>query len=364
MVPIPYYDMIRSSDHTYSTRLAMVLHAQRHGIRATTRALQCSRNTVRTWLRRFLVGGRSALKVQSSAPHHCPHKTSEALEKQVLSCRRRTPCFGPRRLKDLCQLKPSYGAIARILRAHGLAHPRRRKHLRKNDLRAIKAQYACGQRLQADTKPLFDIPHYWTAMTTHKLPRHEYTLRDVKSGAVFVDYANELSATYAALSVKRVLLHLRDQGFPLDRLTVSTDNGAEFGGQEKSERLSGFPAIIRSTGASHRFIPPATPNAHADVESFHSFIESEFLDLETFHSRRDFFTKVTTYQRWWNFGRPNYSKGKITPAEFLRAEGFDPAALLLDPLDLDAHFRTISSAPPSPSRVGQEVPALPEKSFF
>jgi hypothetical protein len=84
------------------------------------------------------------------------------------------------------------------------------------------------------------------------------------------------------------------------------------------------------------------------------------LDLETFHSRRDFFTKVTTYQRWWNFGRPNYSKGKITPAEFLRAEGFDPAALLLDPLDLDAHFRTISSAPPSPSRVGQEVPALPE----
>ena len=208
------------------------------------------------------------------------------------------------------------------------------------------------------------LPFADQRMTAHQLPRHEYTLRDVISGAVFVNYANELSATFAVLSVKRVLLHLRDQGFPLDRLTVSTDNGAEFGGQEKSERLSGFPAVIRSKGATHCLSPPATPNAHADVESFDSFIESEFLGLETFQSRRDFFAKVTTYQRWWNFGRPNYSKGQRTPAKFLAAEGFNPSALLLDPLDLDAHFHAISSALSSPSRVGQEVSALPAVSGF
>lgn len=359
MVPIPYYTMIRATDHTYSTRLAMVLHARAHGVRATARQMGCARNTVRLWLRRFTTGGRAALRSRSCAPRRCPHKTSAELEAKVLAVRRRVPCFGPRRLKDLFGLAPSHGAIARILRAHRLSQPRRRRRQRKNDLRAIKAAYPALTRLQMDTKPLYDIPHYWPQMTARKLPRQLYDLRDVKSGAVFADFGNELSATYAALSIRGILHHLRAHGLPLDRLVLSTDNGSEFGGQEKHTRRHGFPAVVRSFEARHVFIPPATPNAHADIESFHSCIEREFFDLEHCASRQDFFAKATTYLRWWNFARPNYSKGKKTPAQLLEEEGLDPILLFRDPLDLDATFRTLCSETANPQGVGQEVPALP-----
>lgn len=352
--------MIRTSDHSFSARLGMVLHARTNGIRETASAMGCSRNTVRLWLRRFETGGRAALQPRSSAPRHCPHKTPIPIEEQVVALRKRVPCFGPRRLKDLFGLAPSEGAIARILRAHQLARPRRRRRQRKNDLRAIKAACPALERLQMDTKPLYDIPAYWPQMTARKLPRQLYDIRDVKSGAVFADFANDLSATYAALSAGRILHHLRAHGFPMDRIVLSTDNGSEFGGQEKHTRTHGFPAVVRSSGARHRFIPPRTPNAHADVESFHSAIEPEFMDLERFASRHDFFAKATTYVRWWNFARPNYSKGKKTPAQILEEDGLDPAILFLDPLDLDAAFRTLSLTNRHPGGVGQEVPALPE----
>jgi hypothetical protein len=48
-----------------------------------------------------------------------------------------------------------------------------------------------------DIKPL---PYYWLQMTRLRLPRQLYDVRDVKSGAVFADYGNDLLATYAALS--------------------------------------------------------------------------------------------------------------------------------------------------------------------
>jgi len=87
-------------------------------------------------------------------------------------------------------------------------------------------------------------------------------------------------------------------------------------------------------------VRPARP--FADVESSHSLIERELFDLEPFRSRRDFFEKVRTYQRWFNFARPNYHKGGRTPAEILEQEGVDPRVLLLDPLDLDRYLRTRS----------------------
>jgi transposase len=321
LAPIPYYDMSRSKNHKYSLRLQLVLHAKTQGIHAAARAFGASRNTVRLWLRRFEEGGRSALVEKSKAPRRCPHKTSPAQEKKVLAARTHLPCAGAHRLKDLFGLNPSEGAIKRILRQKGLARKRRKKRQRKNDLRAIKAAYKPFERMQADTKPLYDIPAYWPQMMEHKLPRQQYTLRDVKSGALFIDYANELSATYATLATERILAHLKDHGLDLAGSVLSTDNGSEYGGHDKHERDRGFHLKVERLVGQHRFLPPATPNAHADVESSHSLIEPELFDLEFFRERREFFAKVRTYQRWFNFARPNYSKGGKTPARILEEEG-------------------------------------------
>ncbi len=347
--------MIRSKDHKYSLRLQMVLHARTHGIRPAARRFATTPKTVRRWVARFEQGGRSALHDLSRAPHSCPHKTSAYHEKRILEARRRAPCFGPRRLKDLFGLKPSFGAIARILRRHNLTGRRRKKHRRKNDLRAIKARYRLFERLQADTKPLYDIPAFWPQMRTHGLPRHQYTWRDVKSGALFVDYADELSATYAILGAQRILGHLQAFGVDLSQTILSTDNGSEYGGADRRERDRGFHRRVQAFGLTHRFNPPATPNAHADVETSHRLIEDELFDLESFGSREEFFEKVATYQRWWNFARPNYSKGGRTPAQFLADQDLDPRILLLPPTNLATLFQTANYSP----NLGAHVPVVP-----
>jgi transposase len=348
--------MIRSPDHKFDLRLRMAKHAKTHSIRDAARVFACSRNTVRLWLRRFEAGGRSALRERSRAPKSCPHRTSPHQEKRILAARDQAPCFGPRRLKLLFGLRPSTGAIARVLRQNGRTRkPRRRGH-RKNDLRAVKQAYRAFERLQADTKPLFDIPAYWPQMTEHRLPRHQYTHRDVKTGALFTDYADELSTTYAALSTRRLIQHLARFGLDPATVTLSTDNGSEYGGTDRHVRQRGYHAVVQSELVTHRFLPPRTPNAHADVESSHALIEHELFDLERFTSRAEFFEKVATYQRWFNFARPNFSKGGPTPAQILEAQGLDPRLLLLTPTDLDAHFRH----DPKGLGVGHYLPVAPE----
>ena len=196
-------------------------------------------------------------------------------------------------------------------------------------------------------------------MMAHALPRHQYTVREVRSGALFIDYADQLSATYATMATRRILEHLRAHGTDLHSTVLSTDNGSEYGGTDKHQRQIGFHAKIGARVGEHRFNPPATPNAHADVETSHNLIEQELFDLERFGSREEFFAKARAYQRWFNFVRPNYHKGGKTPAQILQEQGYDPRLLLLDPLDLDRHLRNLNFSPRARPQVGHLVPALP-----
>jgi hypothetical protein len=53
--------------------------------------------------------------------------------------------------------------------------------------------------IDEDTKDLIDIPDYWLEMKEKKLPKVQYTARDVTSGLIFLGFADEKSLTYATL---------------------------------------------------------------------------------------------------------------------------------------------------------------------
>jgi len=235
MSSTPYYTMIRSKDHKFDLRLRLVIHAREHGVRPAARAFGCSRNTVRKWLRRYELNGRRGLEELSRAPHRRPHKTSKRVETMVLKARRRCGFGGERLVKEF-GLPCSAGAAKRILRQHRLTRKPRRKHHAKRDLRAQKAKLKAFRHFQMDTKPLYDIPEYYPAMKRLGLPSQQYSIREVPTGAVFVSYASDLSATYACLCISRFLQHLKEHGINLSEVHIYTDNGAEFGGQERRER--------------------------------------------------------------------------------------------------------------------------------
>src|SRR4030067_865640 len=75
------------------------------------------------------------------------------------------------------------------LGAHGLLHRRRGKYQKKQDLAAVKATWRLFQQISADTKDLDDLPSYWPQAQRYRLPSIEYTAREVRSGLLFLAFA-------------------------------------------------------------------------------------------------------------------------------------------------------------------------------
>jgi transposase len=352
--------MNKACQEKFALRHELVRYAETHGIREAARRYECSRNTVRQWHRRWKVGD-TTLADHSRRPHHSPAKTDEKLAAKVVAAREKAPCFGARRLVDMFELPVGKGAAHRILRDARLVRKRPRKHQRKADLRAIKAAQPPLRRLQMDVKYLNDIPHYLPQMQKRGMPGFQYTVRDEPTGALFVSYATELSKAYATFTVRRGLDHLKRHGVDLAEVVVRTDLGTEFDGDTVRYRDDSFHGTITGLGATHRFNPPAHPNANADVESSHATIEPEFFDLENFTDPDHFLAAITTYQHFFNFARKNRSRHNLTPAQILalRAPHLSPKILLLPPLLLHPQVGQHLSGPPGGCDTGVTIIAPP-----
>lgn len=354
----------------FDLRLQMVQYGAEHGVKPAARKFGCQVKIVRKWLGRWREANhaRSALGDRSRAPKTCPHKTPPSVERQIVGERKKAPCLGARRLKAFCNIPAGEGAIARILRRHGLTRRRKKKYQKKRDMRAVKARYQPFEQLQVDTKHLYDIPYYWEQLMRHSdLPRFQYTSRDVKTGGVFLGFANELSEAHACCFLAAVAAHLRRTGHdPKGFATVQTDNGSEFSGAERKPRPDrGFHHLVEQhIGAHHRFIPPGRKNHQADVESFHERIETEFFDLERFADRPDFLQRASAYLLWWNTVRQNGYKANRSPDQILLEDqpSRPPHVWLLAALDLD-HLLALRAAGARANKhptAGYYVPALPE----
>jgi transposase InsO family protein len=313
-----------------------------------------SKNTVRLWIRRFKSEGNDGLLDRRAGPHCIPHKTSAEIEKQVLEIRKVVKCYGARRLKYFFQLTPSIGAIQRIIQDHGLTRKKRRRYQKKNDLRQAKARYLAFEQLQMDIKYLTDIPPYWEQMQRFKLPRFQYTVRDVKSGMLFLGFADEIAESKARAMVSIVLEKIGPQ-FP-GTVTVQTDNGVEFSGTTRHHENNHFGRAVRENGAFHVYIKPGCCNMNADVESIHATIEEEFYNLTPFTSRADFLQKAESYRRFYNLERPNYSKGGKTPWLIAQTDHPDndlaTTVQFTNVIDLEGLPEQISSG-------GQPLPVFP-----
>ncbi len=205
MYPTDYYTMIRSKDHIFDYRLHMVHSAITLGVKPTARIFKTSAPSVRKWRDRFKAEGSTGLHDRSRAPHSCPHKLSKETEDKIVKLRKRLPGFGAEHLKDEFDLPWGVNSIARVIRQNCKTRIKKKKHQRKNDLRHIKAAYKPCTHFQMDVKYLNDIPHYWPFMQFMGLPRFQYTIRELSTGAQFLTYADEISKTYAILTAKRLL---------------------------------------------------------------------------------------------------------------------------------------------------------------
>jgi transposase len=94
-----------------------------------------SRQSVHAWIRRYEVGGVTALEDRSHQPFGCPHQMAPAVEAELCELRRQHPGWGPTRLAWVLAKRgvdpaPSRSAVYRALIRQRLiepSHQRRRK---------------------------------------------------------------------------------------------------------------------------------------------------------------------------------------------------------------------------------------------
>jgi transposase len=349
-----YYQVTKKMSNVFDLRLRMVRMAEEEGISAAARHYRTTRKTVQKWVRRYGEGGLGALKNRSRAPKRIPHKMSPELERKIVRLRTKYRAWGPKRLKMYFDLPCSEGAIYRVLRQNGLIHKRKKRWRKRRDLRKLKAALKPFEKILVDGKHLTDIEHYWPQMRFKRLPRYQYTARDVRTGATYFAFSETNDSTSATIFIRYVLEHLGACGVDLGQVTVQTDNGSDLVGSanQRPSKRSAFEAMLAFLGVRHARIPPRCPTWNAEVESFHRTCEDEFYDIETFAHSQAFFDKAATYQLFYNSERTNRNKDNQTPLQLIQrlAGRIDAdAAVRLRPIALGELIEHAYHVPASPN---------------
>jgi transposase len=338
MCPVRYYDIIRDYPNPYAFRIKIVQYCHSNGISATARQFGTTRDTVRKWVRQYAMYGTKGLNNKPRIPKRIPHKTPKYIEDKVLKYRDELKSWGPVRLKDDFDLPISTASIYRILKQNNRIKEFRKKYKRQRDLRLIKMRMKAFEKIQVDVKDLSDIPRYWKLMRLLKLPRYQYTARDVKSGLLFIAYARKNDCVNAANFLTILSEHLRTHDIDLSKVIIQTDNGVEFIGNWKQKSASLFTHMTEEVfKMSHERIPVGRSTYNSDVETSHLRIERDLYDLEDFSGDDSLSIKAFMYQLYFNLLRKNRVKFNKTSYEIVSEEhpGIKPTIGAFSPIILD-----------------------------
>lgn len=339
MCPYPWYQVMRLSKDKKQQRYQMVVHAKGHGVKPTARLYATNPKTVRKWMRRFAEDGYQALNDLSRRPLSSPHATQDDLEKKIVALKGVYKRVGAEHVKILENLPTSAKTIRKIWRKNGVSsRKRRKKHVTKQNLREIKKLFALFERSCEDTKDLYDIPEYWPQMMDKRLPKVQYTHREVSCGIQFLGFAGERSLIHAMLFTEYINEHLKKYGLIVEKGIRQSDNGSEYVGSWSAKNPSAYTLAVESAGLVHGTIPPGAHTFQSDVETVHNLIEVEFYEIEAFADRVDFMEKAHAYQLFFNLERPNTYKENKSPWQLAKEKRPDipKEALMLPPVDLDA----------------------------
>jgi len=330
---------MRLSKDKKQQRYQMVIYAKEHGVKPTVRLYATTSKTVRKWRNRFDKGGYQALDDLSRRPHNSPRAIQDDLQKKIVALKGVYKRVGADHVKILEDLPTSAKTIRKIWRKNGVSsRKRRKKYVTKQNLREIKKQFALFERTCEDTKDLNDIPEYWPQMMDNKLPKVQYTHREVSCGVQFLGFSNERSLINAMLFTEYINEHLKKYSLIVENGIRQTDNGSEYIGAWNAKEPSAYTIAIESEKLIHGTIPPGAHRFQSDVETVHNLIETEFYEIEGFADKTDFMEKAHTYQLFFNLERPNTYKENKSPWQLAQEKHPDLSkeALMLPPVDLDA----------------------------
>ena len=339
MCPYKYYHIMKQSKDKKPLRYQMAQSAFKIGVKPTAQLYHVSPSVVRMWRDRFKTEGYSGLADRSRKPHHSPRATPEHIKKHIITLKSKYKRLGAEQVRVLEDLPQAPKTMRKIWRDAGIPSRKRpKKHVTKNNLRAVKKLFELYQQSMEDTKDLMDIPEYYLQAKMLNLPQVQYTHREVSCGILFTGFANNLSLTHSELFAVYINHFLKKFNVLPKKPMRQTDNGSEYIGSWNAKEPSAYTRTIESLpGQWHNTIFPGAHRMQSDVETIHNLMETEFYEIESFSSRHDFMCKATTYQLSFNLHRPNSYKEHKTPWQLAQEKkpNLDKRFLMVPPVDLD-----------------------------
>lgn len=295
-----------------------------------------SRQSVHTWLGRYLVEGVAGLADRSHRPKGCPHQAPESVAVVVCEMRREHPRWGARRIRlELLRGRdngdseggealppvpsvPSVATINRILRRHDLVKPRPRKKPRSAYIR-------------------FERPgpmQLWGIDIVGGVELVDTVTGEVREAKVVTGVDDHSRYCVMAVVVERATARavclafaqaLARFGVPEE---VITDNGKQF--TDRFSRYAGnrgevlFDKICRKNGIRHRLTAPASPNQNGKVERFHGTFRPEITAAGPFTSLEAAQARVDVIVEAYNRDRPHQGLDEQVPV--VPADRFTPAS--------------------------------------
>jgi hypothetical protein len=333
---------MRTSKDKKQWRYMMVQRALKEGVKPAARAFNTTPNVVREWRDRFNKDGYGGLADKSHRPHISPRETSPETKVYIINLKKKYKRMGAEQIKVVEDLTMAPKTMRKIWREAGCSSRKRpKKHVTKNNLRAVKKLFKLFERMGEDTKELDDIPEYYWQMKKLNLPMIQYTFREISCGILFLGFAQQKSLIHAQLFAIYINHFLKKYNALPAQSVRQTDNGSEYIGSWKAKESSIYTKAIESIeGQYHRTIFPGAHRMQSDVETIHNLMEMEFYEIELFQNRLDFFNKAACYQLFFNLYRPNSYKEYKTPWQLAQEKnpGLDKRLLMIPPVDLDQLF--------------------------
>ena len=279
-------------------------------------ALGVSRQSLHTWITRYLAEGLSGLADRSHRPSSCPHQVAGEVEVTVAEMRRQHSRWGAKRIRlELLRcpvdglVVPSERTINRILTRQGLISPRPRKRPRDS--------YRRWQR--PGPMQLWQIDIVGGVMIrdtrTGEL-REAKVVTGVDDHSRFCVIATVTERATGRAVCLALAAALARYGVPEE---ILSDNGKQFTGRfgKGGEVLSG--KICRKNGITHRLTAPASPTTTGKIERFHGTLRRELLnDHDCFPSVEAAQAVLDAWVAEYNTDRPHQSldgRSPVTPAE-------------------------------------------------
>jgi transposase InsO family protein len=319
-----------------------------------------SRQSVHTWINRYLAEGLPGLADRSHRPSFSPHQVAGEVEVVVAEMRRQHPRWGAKRIRlELLRRPPgvpvpSERTINRILHRQGLVVSRPRKRPRDS--------YRRWQR--PGPMQLWQIDIVGGVMIadaqTGEL-REAKVVTGVDDHSRFCVIAKVAERATGRAVCVALAAALARYGVPEE---ILTDNGKQFTDRFGKGGEVLFDKICRKNGITHRLTAPASPTTTGKIERFHLTLRRELLDdHHCFTSLQAAQAAVDTWVGEYNADRPHQSldgRCPVTPAERFTPQPPAPQDLIelwlppeLTPAssgDRPAQPAAVSGPPPAPAR--------------